>query len=258
MQRTEIGTTGLRLPPLGFGAFKIGRNQQVKYPHDYDLPDDAAVDRLLNGVLDAGINFIDTAPAYGLSEERIGRALSSRRDDFVISTKVGETFATGKSHYDFSGKSIRQSVQRSLRRLKRDVLDVVFLHAHGNDCAIQRDTDAVETLCALKDVGEIRAIGLSGKTPAGAREAFSWADVLMVEFHPDDVSHRQVMQEAASAGIGVIVKKGLASGRIPAGVAIPFVLSDPAVNSLVIGGLDLSHIRENLTRAAEVIADRAA
>ena len=75
MQLRPLGSTGLFVTPLGFGAFKIGRNEQVKYPQPYDLPDDATVERLLNGVLDAGIHLIDTAPAYGLSEERIGKFL---------------------------------------------------------------------------------------------------------------------------------------------------------------------------------------
>src|ERR1700753_3497434 len=93
---------GLILPPvssLGFGSFKIGRNVGVKYPSAYDLPSDAEVDRLLNGVLDLGCNLIDTAPAYGLSEERIGRSIGHRRDEFILSTKVGESFEDGRSMF---------------------------------------------------------------------------------------------------------------------------------------------------------------
>ncbi|TXT24440.1 MAG: aldo/keto reductase, partial [Planctomycetota bacterium] len=97
MQLRPLGKTELLVSPLGFGAFKIGRNEKVKYPQPYDLPDDTAVERLLNGVLDAGINLIDTAPAYGISEERIGKFLSQRRGEFVLSTKVGERFTNGES-----------------------------------------------------------------------------------------------------------------------------------------------------------------
>jgi aryl-alcohol dehydrogenase-like predicted oxidoreductase len=111
--------------PLGFGAFKIGRNQGIKYPSAYDLPDEASVTRLLNEVLDLGINYIDTAPAYGLSEERIGRAIGRRRSKFVLSTKVGETFADGQSTFDFTERGIRESVERSLHRLKTNVIDIV-------------------------------------------------------------------------------------------------------------------------------------
>src|SRR5882724_2716809 len=89
MRRRPLGRTGLAVSPIGLGALKIGRNQKVKYRAPYELPDRTAVETLLNGILDLGINYIDTAPAYGLSEERIGEALGSRGGEFVVSTKVG-------------------------------------------------------------------------------------------------------------------------------------------------------------------------
>ena len=251
MELREIGRTGFLVSPLGFGAFKIGRNQQVKYPHGYDLPDEQTVARLLNGFLEAGGNYLDTAPAYGLSEERIGTAISHRRAEFVLSTKAGETFENGRSVYDFSADAIRHSVHRSLRRLRTDVLDLVFLHSDGDDNRILHETDAVATLLELKQSGLVRAVGLSGKTPDGARDALKWADALMVEYHVEDPSHAGVIAEAAIAGVGVIVKKGLASGRLTAGEAIPFVLSNRAVSSVVIGGLNLDHVRANVVVATE-------
>ena len=249
MQRRELGKTGIPLPPLGFGAFKIGRNQGIKYPTAYDLPSEDEVDRILNGVLDLGLNYIDTAPAYGLSEERIGQTIAHRREEFTLSTKVGELFENGQSTYDFSGESIRASVHRSLRRLKTEILDIVFLHSNGDDQTILNETDAVPTLISLKESGLIRAIGLSGKTAEGFRESFAWADALMVEYHRDETSHAEILSEAERAGIGIVIKKGLGAGRIPADEAIPFVLSNPAVSSMVIGGLNLDHIRENISLA---------
>ena len=247
----RLGRTGLLVSPIGFGAFKIGRNRGIKYPAGYELPDDAAVHRLLNGVLDCGVNYIDTAPAYGLSEERIGKAISPRRKEFVLSTKVGETFEDGRSTYDFSADAVRASVQRSLKRLKTDVLDVVFIHSDGNDVKILNETDVVATLHDLRDAGHVRAIGFSGKTVEGAHAALAWADVLMVEHHLDDRSHEEVMTEAAAPEIdaGVVVKKPLASGRLDPREAIEFVLSNANVASLVIGGLDLEHIRANIAVA---------
>src|SRR5439155_25162781 len=123
---------------------------------------------LLNGILDLGINLIDTAPAYGTSEERIGRHISHRRREFFISTKVGETFEQGQSTYDFSAGGIRNSVQRSVQRLRTDVLDLAFIHSDGNDLWILEQTDAVATILSLRDQGVIRFIGMSGKTPQGA------------------------------------------------------------------------------------------
>ena len=253
MVRRHLGICGLAVSPIGFGAFKIGRNVGIKYALGYDLPDESTVDRLLNTVLDLGINYIDTAPAYGLSEERIGRAIAARRREFVLSTKVGETFEDGCSTYDFSEHGVRRSVARSRERLGSDELDIVLIHSDGNDLHILNETDVVPTLISLRDAGVIKAIGLSAKTVDGARAALAWADVLMVEYHVRDPSHGRVIAEAVDAGVGVVVKKGLASGEIDPAEAIPFVLGTAGVASLVIGGLDIDHIRTNI-RLAETVA----
>ncbi len=249
----RLGDRAVAVAPIGFGAFKIGRNQSIKYPHDYALPDDAEAGRILDGVLELGINWIDTAPAYGASEERIGRHLHTRRDEFVLSTKVGETFDEGRSHYDFSRSAVQESVARSLRRLRTDVLDVVFVHSDGRDETIQRQTDVVETLQDLKSAGATRAIGFSGKTVAGARLALEWADVLMVAYNAADRSHEAVIAEAGRRGVPVIVKKGLASGHLPPEHAIRFVLGHPDVTLLLVGSLNLQHLREDLRIAAETL-----
>src|SRR5262245_9841642 len=252
MKPRPLGNTRLSMTPIGFGAFKIGRNEKTKYTQAYSLPDERAVADLLNGVLDLGIGYIDTAPAYGLSEERIGRAVGHRRREFTLSTKVGESFENGQSRYDFSAAAVRSSVERSLRRLQTDTLDILFLHSNGEDIAIQQTTDAVATLCDLKQQGLVRAIGLSGKTVEGARMALDWADVLMVEYHLDDRSHAPVIVEAAGCGVGVVVKKGLASGKLTASEAIGFVLADSAVTSLVVGSLNLEHLRANVAAAVNM------
>lgn len=252
MRSRSLGRTGLNVSPIGFGAFKIGRNQNIKYPSGYDLPDDAAAGRILNAVLDAGVTYIDTAPAYGLSEERIGQHLAGRRDEFVLSSKIGETFENGVSTYSFSSESIRTSVERSLQRLKTDRLDAVFIHSDGRDLEILHDTDAVPTLQDLKQAGLVRAIGLSGKTPAGAEAALAWADLLMIEYHLEDRSHEAVLHRAAEAGIGVVIKKGLAAGHLSAEDALSFLLSDAAVGSVVVGSLNLDHIHANIAIADTV------
>ncbi len=240
------------MTPIGFGAFKIGRNEGIKYARGYRLPDEASVARLLGGVLDLGINYIDTAPAYGISEQRIGQAIAGRRAELVLSTKVGETWADGRSSFDFTAPGVRASVHRSLRRLRTDVIDIVFIHSSGDDLAILRETDVVAELHELRDAGLVRAIGLSGKTIEGARAALTWADVIMVEYHLDDCSHAGIIAEAADADVGVVVKKGLASGRLDAGEAIRFILGTPGVGSLVVGSLDLDHLRENVLAAGAV------
>lgn len=246
MDHRPLGRTGLSLSPIGYGAFKIGRNQNIKYPAPYDLPSDGEVSRLLNGLLDLGINYIDTAPAYGLSEQRIGQALSHRRDEFVLSTKVGETFENGRSTYDFSADAVRRSVERSLLRMNTRQVEIVFIHSNGDDIRIMSETDVVPALMSLKQRGVTKLIGLSGKTVAGAAAALQWADVIMVEYHLDDRSHEAVMAAAAERGAGVVVKKALRSGTLEPAAALRFVLSNPAVGSAVVGGLNLDHIEANI------------
>ncbi len=240
------------LPPLGFGAFKIGRNVGTKYGHAYELPDSATVEELLNGLLDAGIGYIDTAPAYGTSEERIGRAISHRRGEFVLSTKVGEFFNDGASRHDFSADAVRKSVENSSRRLRTDLLDYVFIHSTPDDLRVLEQTDVVPTLLSLRDTGLVRGIGLSGYTAEGFRAAFPWADAVMVEYHSDNETLAPIIDEAQRQGIAVIVKKGLASGRLPAAEALSFVLGNPAVRSVVVGSLSLDHLRENMSLAQTV------
>lgn len=237
------------LSPIGFGAFKIGRNEGTKYPSGYALPDAAAVARLLSAVLDMGINYIDTAPAYGLSEERIGRAIGHRKPEFLLSTKVGETFHNGTSEYDFSERGVRASIDASRTRLRVERLDLVFIHASRDDARVLRETDVVATLRDLRDEGVVGAAGLSGYTEAAFRVALDWADAIMVEYHPNDRSLGPIMAEAAERGIAVMIKKALAAGRLKPEDALPFILRNPAVTSVVVGSLDPDHLREDLRLA---------
>lgn len=248
----SLGKTGLMVGPIGFGAFKIGRNQKTKYPLAYELPDEAAADRLLNELLDLGVHYFDTAPAYGLSEERIGAAISKRRREFVLSTKVGETFAGGVSTYDFSRNAVHASLRRSLTRLKTEAVDVLFVHAPADDLRVLLETDVVEALRELKDQGLTRAIGFSAKTQEAALRALDWADALMVEYHRDDQAMAGVIEQAASRRVGVVVKKALASGTLPAADALRFVLANPAVSSVVVGTLNLAHMRSNVALAEQI------
>lgn len=249
-----VGETGLRLSPLGFGAFKIGRNQGIKYAQTYDLPSMEKVQQLVSDLLAMGITYFDTAPAYGQSESRLGQTLPAHHPSLVISTKTGETFEDGHSQYDYSQQATEHSIARSCSRLGRETLDLVFIHSNGSDMEILRQSPVVATLQRLKEQGRIRAIGFSGKTVQGAQAALDWADAIMVEYHLDDRSHEDVIAQAHEKNIAVIVKKGLASGRLPASEAIAFVLQNPGVTSLIVGGLNIAHMRANMTAAARIVA----
>lgn len=254
MELRRLGRTGLLVPPIGFGAFKIGRNEKVKYAEGYALPDDDAVTALLGGLLDAGITLLDTAPAYGTSEERIGRFLkeTGRREEIVLCSKVGERFADGISTYAFDAASVAASVEESLRALGTEHIDVMTVHSDGDDLRIIRETDVLEALQACRDAGKIGHIGFSGKTLEGHRaclEQGAPVDVLMVELHPGSNEQAAILPEASARDVGVLVKKGLGSGSVPAADAIPWVLHHEEVASILVGSLSLAHMRENLETA---------
>ena len=140
IEKQTLGSTGIDVSRLGLGTVKLGRNQGVKYPSEFSLPDDKAARDLLAKATELGINFIDTSPAYGTSEERLGSLIEDRAR-WVIATKVGEEFENGQSSYDFSGEHVIMSIERSLRRLGTDYLDVVLVHSNGEDLKILNETD---------------------------------------------------------------------------------------------------------------------
>ena len=151
MIKRTLGSTGIDVSVLGLGTVKIGRNQQVKYPDGFELPDDNAVIELFELARSLGINFIDTAPAYGSSEQRLGELLPDR-DDWVIVTKVGEIFENGQSRFDFSFDYTVASVEQSLKKLKRDFVDVVLVHSDGNDMDIIHNEPVFDALDSLKSL----------------------------------------------------------------------------------------------------------
>jgi aryl-alcohol dehydrogenase-like predicted oxidoreductase len=256
MHYRPLGNTGISVSAIGFGAFKIGRNENAKYPDRYQLPDESQVQRLLNGCLDLGINYIDTAPAYGLSEERIGRAIAHRRREFVLSSKAGESFQQGISRYDFSRRAITASVHATLQRLRTEYLDVLFIHANDDDVDVLANTDAIETVLDLRSAGLVRAAGFSAKSAEAARLAFACMNVLMVEYNRANRQQSPVIAAAAEHGLGIVVKKGLASGHLDAESSVRFVLDNPHVGSLLISSLNLQHIRENIDVADAVSSVR--
>ena len=166
LSKVYFGSTDIHISRLGLGTVKLGRNQGVKYPTSFDLPTDQEAKNLIDHAKDLGINFIDTAPAYGTSEERLGKLLKNSRNDWVICSKAGEEFIDGKSTYNFTPEHIIFSVERSLVRLNTDRIDIVLIHSDGNDLEIIH-SGALDALNDLKLQGKIRAFGMSTKTIEG-------------------------------------------------------------------------------------------
>lgn len=256
MEVRALGSTGLRVSPLGLGTVKIGRDQQVKYPTGFIIPDDAAVRALFDLAWDLGINVLDTAPAYGNSEERLGKLLP-HRNDWVIVGKVGEIFENGQSSFDFSAEFTRKSVVRSLKRLGRDYIDMVLVHSDGDDMHIIREEAVCDTLQQLKHEGLIRAVGMSTKTVEGGLWCVENMDVVMASYNLAYTDELPVLQRAAQLNKGVLIKKGLQSGHAQSVEdALRFVFTQPAVHSVIVGTINPSHLRDNAAITERVLAGR--
>ncbi|MEE4144037.1 MAG: aldo/keto reductase [Halieaceae bacterium] len=262
----ELGATGLQVSALGLGTVKLGRNQGVKYPARFALPDERSARELLVLARELGINLLDTAPAYGSSEERLGRLLAGKRPDWILCSKVGEEFEQGRSRFDFSPEHTRESVLRSLRRLGTDVLDIVLVHSDGRDLQIIEQMGTLEVLAQLKREGLLRAFGMSTKTVAGGLAAAAVCDVVMVTYSAAQQAERPVLDECARLGRGVLVKKVLDSGNLagtagtpdtgltPRQASLALALAHPGTSAAVVGTINPLHLRANVEAARQAIA----
>ena len=266
-----LGATGMRVSAIGLGTVKLGRTEGLNYPSTFTIPSDAAATEVLAAAADLGINLIDTAPAYGTSESRLGELMKRHawfggRDRWIVSTKVGEEFENARSRFDFSPNAVTASVHRSLARLGVDALDLVLIHSSGDDENILRHSGAVEALADLKRRGTVRAIGISSKTVAGGLLALELGlDVLMIAFNASDDSQRPVLLEAKRRNAGILIKKGLASGHAavagasadPVRHAMSFVFNavPSAVSSIVVGTINPAHLRENVETARALLSN---
>ena len=241
-----LGSTGFEVGVLGLGTVKLGRNTGVKYPEGFSLPTDEEARELIARARDLGINLLDTAPAYGSSEQRLGALLRGSRDDWVIVTKAGENFADGVSSFDFSASAIRKSVERSLTRLQTDRVECVLLHSDGRDLWILEQSGAMEELVRLKEEGKVLSVGISTKTPEGACKAVAICDVIMATLNLNEQADLPAILEAQREGVGVLVKKALASGHsADPGASLGFVLGRPEVACAVVGTIDPIHLEQN-------------
>ncbi len=195
-----LGKTGMRVSSLGFGGSELG----------WDGVPQQDVDRILLPALDAGLNVIDTGECYFDSEEKIGVALSGRaRDSYHLFTKAGH--ASGLPSADWTAETITANIDRSLKRLQTDYLDLVQLHS----CSIEilRRGEVVEALEAAREAGKTRFIGYSGDG-ANARFALEMLrfDVLQTSINvADQEAIVLTVPVAADLGMGVIAKRPLAN-----------------------------------------------
>jgi len=214
LPRAVLGRTGLDVTKLGYGAMELrgsvgGRGREV---------DSAEATRILNEVLDAGINFIDTSPDYGDSEELIGRSISGRRDEFFLASKCGCPINMAppgpgeRPEHVFTPENIRAGVEQSLRRMGTDHIDLVQFHASPSRDVLEHH-GAVDALVTLRDEGKIRFLGMSGTLP-NIRDHIRMGvfDAFQIPYSALEREHEDIITEAAAAGSGTIVRGGVARG----------------------------------------------
>ena len=259
MHKRQLGNTDLWLSEIGLGTVKIGRNEAVKYPNAFDLPDDNQVLNLLSTAQELGINTLDTAPAYGLSEKRLGKLMSKNRHNWVIISKAGEDFANGQSSFNFTPKHITMSVERSLNRLATDYIDILLIHSNGEDKQIVEQFNVFETLSALKTAGKIRAFGMSSKTISGGLLSLQHADCAMITYNHSEQTEKSVIDYAETHTKGILVKKAFCSGHFKAistenkiQHATEFVLNEPGITSMITGTINPEHLKETASHTHHV------
>lgn len=258
--RKQLGSTNLNLSPIGLGTVKFGRNEQVKYPNSFEIPDETTLSDFLDLAESLGINTLDTAPAYGASEERLGRLLKDQRESWIIVGKAGEWFEDGASRFDFSADAIEQSLHESLERLNTDYIDALLLHSNGDDTAILSDDALITRLHDMKSQGLIKAHGMSTKTVEGGKMAVGLLDCVMATARPGYDSELPVLDHAKEKGKGALLKKALASGHIdriggrePVQASLEFAFDQPAVACVIIGTINPDHLRYNVEAALRAL-----
>ena len=203
METRPFGNTGLEVSRLGIGLAEIGMH----------LPsaDQARAAVVLNTALDNGINLLDTAAMYGNSEELIGDAVSHRRDEYILATKCGLP-ARDEPGEAWTGPSLTSNIDRSLRRLKTDHVDIVQLHSCSLD--VLEKGEAIRALEDARAAGKTRFISYSGD-----EEAAAWAvesgifATLQTTFNlVDQNARRGLLDDARNAGMGIIIKRPIANG----------------------------------------------
>ncbi len=291
LRKRTLGRTGLEVTELGFGALEIGRDWAADVdPQPGHLTLEQA-GRLLNDLLDRGIDFIDTAPAYWFSEEYIGRAISHRRSEFILATKVGEHCDRDGSYYDYSGSACSEFIDRSLQRMHTDVIDLIQIHSASIETL--EKGDAWQALDTARRAGKVRYIGMTGQVDACKRAVeLGGYDTIQVPFNllaPDAAA--ELFPMCMQQNIGVIIMRGLASGKLTpkfqnlqdpglksqvqhldqqarllygedeqslVRAALRYVMSEPAVSTAIIGTRRMDAIEANLAMLNEPISEEEA
>ena len=262
MKKRPFGNTGLEVSILGFGAMHLGTSDA----------DDTYAEQMLNAVLDLGVNVIDTARSYGRSEEQIGKFLSHRRNEFILSTKVGYDV---EMQPDWSYEAVTGGIEQALKLMKTDYIDIAHLHSCSLD--ILERGDVIRGLEEGKQAGKVRFIAYSGENEAlefairsdrfdSVQASVNICDQKILENHMPGIREK---------GLGMIAKRPLANATWrhnspPIGhysveywyrmqkmkidphglewneLALRFSAYSPGVSTCIAGSSKIEHFMENL------------
>ncbi len=284
-----LGRTGLPVTKLGYGAMEL------RGVDHFPRLSAKEASTLLNGVLDAGINYIDTSPDYGYSEQIIGEQLAHRRNEFFLASKCGcpieapDVPHTQRKPHDFCRANVRAGVEQSLRLMKTDYLDVVQFHISPSRAVLEAN-DSIAELLKLRDEGKLRFIGISATLPELPEHiAMGVFDVIQMPYSVVEREHEALMHEAAQRGAGIVIRGGVArgitvkdesvidaypaflqaafrerrrrwlnakvedllDGMSPMEFMLRFTLSNPDMNTTIVGTANPAHLAANVAVAAK-------
>ncbi|NLE28560.1 MAG: aldo/keto reductase [Phycisphaerae bacterium] len=276
-EKRPFGQTGFEVSIIGFGTAELGAF----------TPDQSEGEKILNEVLDHGVNLIDTADCYSNAEEIIGKTIAYRRKDYILVTKGGHNVSQSGGGEDWTGQALQFGIERSLRRMKTDYVDVLFLHSCSAKY-LQRD-DLIDSLVNCRKKGLTQFIGYSGDAEdAQAALEMNVFDCLETSVNICDQQAIDLyLPLADQEGLGIIAKRPLAnsSWKDPASMdpfyieyakpyrqrlqqmnftpesldfdgswvelAIRFSAWTPGVDCAIVGGRNLDHILEDIELAAK-------
>jgi aryl-alcohol dehydrogenase-like predicted oxidoreductase len=269
-----LGRTGLEVTVLGFGSSMT----PMRWTNGQPISPETA-DKVLNGVLDAGINYIDTAIDYGESEVSIGRYIAHRRDEYFLAAKCGcpvnvaPSLGDGRASHVYTRDNIVAGVEQSLTRLHTDYLDILQIH-NGPALGILQEENVIETLLDLQRSGKVRFIGSSATFLSDTADhiALGVFDVVQMAYSALERESSAVITAAAKSGAGTVIRGGIARGGRGVGrgdaslwssfhsaglddlldgatrseFMLRYTISHPDLTTTIVGTLNLEHLAENL------------
>ena len=279
LPRRTLGRTGLEVTTLGYGAMELRGA-----PAGPTIADEQA-EHVLNAVLDAGINFIDTSPDYGRSEELIGRCIAHRRSEYFLASKCGCVPGAGMgAEHIHTAENVRAAVEQSLERMQTEYLDLVQFHRSLTRQEFE-EHGALATLLDLQREGKVRFIGVSGTLPNLDEQIdMGVFDAFQIPYSALQREHEAVIARAAAAGAGIIIRGGAARGAptdwerrtyymLPGSIprdrweqarldelldgidrmefTLRFTLSNPDLDTTIVGTKDTGHLQANIAAAVK-------